>query len=112
MTTATDNDRGPATIGWVRVVTAPQDQPLALEYNRALAEVLRLLSDQELARMAVNLRCQKTTRPSLSNPSGLDLAVLKVEAEACERWNRRRGGNRWLACVLSDDLFVPDGGEA
>jgi len=89
------------------VVTAPSENGLALAYNQALAAVLDLLPDPELAKVAVRLRYQLRCRPSSSNPDQTDLALLKVEAEACRRWNIQGGGNKWLVCVLSDELCVP-----
>jgi hypothetical protein len=92
-----------------RMISAPDTQPLAVEYNKALANVLELLDDQELARLSVNL-CGKLGRlPAGTYDGPTSTARLKVETEAIERWNRRKGGNVWLDCILRSALFLSEG---
>lgn len=89
------------------MISAPESQPLAVQYNIALAEVLRLLPDKQLAELSVNINTKLANRPSCSSPDALNLAAQKVETEAIERWNRRDSGNVFLECVLSGSLFMP-----
>ena len=99
---------GPDRVHHGSVVSAPEDNGLALAYNEALAITLELIPDEQLAQLAVRLRYQLKARPAFSTPDRTDLAVMKVEEEAGRLWNLQGGGNQWLICVLRGDLFLPD----
>lgn len=90
------------------MISAPDSQPLAVEYNQALAIVLRTLPDAQLAELSVNLNQILSNRPCSSSPNAVNLAAAKVETEAIERWNRRKCGNSLLHCILTGSLFLPD----
>ena len=89
------------------MVSAPANQPLAVEYNKALAEVLYMLTDQQLAEVSVNRRTKAVNRPTGSNPDATDLALTKIETEAAIRYNRRDGFSDLLHRILSGSLFLP-----
>lgn len=97
---------GPDRIHRTPVVSAPEDNGLALAYNEALAEVLYMLDDEELAGLSVNLRAKLSRQPTGTIYGAADLAAAKVEAEAARRWNLRGGGCRWLLTILRGDTFL------
>ena len=97
---------GPERLYGSPMISAPDG--LALEYNKALAEILYHLSDVELARLSINLNTKIKNRPSNYSPNSTDLAKTKVEAEAVNRWNNRKGGNNYLNCILRGELFLPE----
>jgi hypothetical protein len=97
---------GPDKLYRTPVVSAPDSNGLALAYNQALADVLYMLDDEDLAGLCVNLRGKLSRQPQGTNPGSTDLAIQKVEAEAARRWNLRGGGCRWLLTILRGDTFL------
>ena len=106
MTTTTKPLIGPDRLHQTPVISAPENNGLALAYNQALAEVLYMLDDEELAGMCVNLRAKLSRQPAGTIYGATDLAISKVESEAVRRWNLRGGGCRWLLTILRGDTFL------
>lgn len=90
------------------MVSAPANQPLAVDYNKALAEVLGMLTNRQLAELSIKLRTKASYRPTGSNPDAIDLALTKVEVEAAIRCNRNTDFNPMLYCVLTGSLSLPE----